>query len=122
MDVVSAIAFLGVCGGLFWLLSRHETHWVSKDGYRMIARVQSLGPGDQPEGTWKDVRVLVDGEHLIVSSRGPRAWKLRGRYKALAKSPDPPARREIYILQGDVRILLRIPSTSRAIVVIDSLL
>lgn len=122
VDVLSAIAFLGVCAGLFWLLSRHEPHWVSKDGRKMIARVQTLGPGDQPEGTWKDVRVLIDGDHLVVSARGPRAWKMRGRYTPLAKSPDPPARREIYILQGEVRILLRIPSNSRAIVVIDSML
>lgn len=88
----------------------------------MIARIQTLGPGDRPEGTWKDVRILVDGDHLVVSARGPRAWKLRGRYKPLAKSPNPPARREIYILQGETRILLRVPTTSRAIVVIDSLL
>lgn len=88
----------------------------------MIARAQTLGPGDQPDGTWKDVRVLVDGNHLIVSARGPRAFKMRGRYRPLAKSPNPPARREIYILQGDVRILLRLPSTSRAIVVLDSLI
>lgn len=122
VDVVSAVGFLGVCGGFFWLLSRYETHWVSKDGRRMIARVQTLGPGDQPEGTWKDVRIQVDGDHLVVSARGPRAWRMRGRYRPLAKSPNPPARREIYILQGDVRILLRLPSTSRAIVVIDDLL
>lgn len=88
----------------------------------MIARVQTLGPQDQPEGTWKEVRILVDGEHLVISARGPRAWKMRGRYKPLAKSPDPPARREIYILQGETKILLRIPSTSRAVVVIDGLI
>lgn len=121
LDVVSIIAFFGVCGGLFWMLSRHEAHWVSKDGRRMIARVQSLGPNDQPEGGWKEVRIMVEGDQLLVSSRGPRGWKLRGRYKALAKSPNPPARREIYVLQGEFRILLRIPSTSRAVVVIDSL-
>jgi hypothetical protein len=122
VDALSAIAFLGVCGGLFWLLSRHEPHWVSKDGHRLIARVQTLGPGDQPDGTWKDVRILVDGEHLVISARGPRALKLRGRYKPLVKSPNPPARREIYILQGETRLLLRVPSTSRAIVVIDDLI
>lgn len=88
----------------------------------MIARVQSLGPQDQPEGTWKEVRVLVDGNHLVVTARGPRAWKMRGRYTPLAKSPSPPAKREIYVLQGEMKILLRIPSSSRAVVVIDGLL
>jgi hypothetical protein len=122
VDAASAAAFLAVCGGLFWLLSRYETHWVSKDGRRMIARVQTLGRGDQPEGTWKDVRILVDGDHLVISARGPRAWKMRGRYRPLMKSPEPPARREVYILQGETRILLRLPSTSRAVVVIDEML
>ncbi len=88
----------------------------------MIARVQALGPQDQPEGLWKDVRVLIDDDHLVISARGPRAWKLRGRYRPLAKSPNPPPKREIYILQGDVRILLRLPSSSRSVVVIDALL
>jgi hypothetical protein len=68
------------------------------------------------------VRILIDGEHLVISARGPRALKLRGRYKPLVKSPNPPARREIYILQGETRLLLRVPSTSRAIVVIDDLI
>lgn len=121
-DALSAIAFLGVCAGLFWMISRHEAHWSSKDGRRMIARVQTLGPQDQPEGTWKDVRIAVDGDHLVVSARGARAWKLRGRYRPLAKSPNPPARREIYILQGEIRILLRIPANSRSVVVIDAML
>lgn len=88
----------------------------------MIARVQSLGPQDQPDGTWKEVRVLVDGEHLVVSAKGPRAWKVRGRYRPVAKSPNPPHKREIYILQGEAKILLRIPASSRAVVVIDSLI
>lgn len=88
----------------------------------MIARIQSLGPQDLPEGTWKEVRVFIDGEHLVVSARGPRALKMRGRYRPIAKSPNPPTKREIYILQGETRILLRIPSTSRAVIVLDSLL
>ena len=88
----------------------------------MIARVQGLGPQDQPEGAWKEVRVFVDGDHLVVSARGPRGWKLRGRYRPVAKSPDPPAKREIYILQGESKILLRLPSTSRSVVVIDGLI
>jgi hypothetical protein len=122
LDIASTVGFLGVCGGLFWLLSRHEPHWSSKDGRRMIARIQALGPQDHPEGTWKEVRILVDGDHLVVSAKGPRASKMRGRYRPIAKSPNPPTKREIYILQGETRVLLRIPSTSRAIVVIDSLM
>jgi hypothetical protein len=122
IDIGTTVGFLGVCGALFWLLSRHEPHWSSKDGRRMIARVQSLGPQDQPDGTWKEVRVLVDGDHLVVSAKGPRAWKVRGRYRPVAKSPNPPHKREIYILQGEAKILLRIPASSRAVVVIDSLI
>jgi hypothetical protein len=122
LDIASTIGFLGVCGALFWLLSRHDPHWSSKDGRRMIARIQALGPQDRPEGTWKEVRLLVDGDHLVVSARGPRTWKMRGRYRPIGKSPNPPTKREIYILQGESRVLLRVPSTSRAIVVIDSLI
>ena len=121
-DLVSVIAVLGVCGLGYWLLSRIEPHWSSRDGHRMIARAQALGPFDVPEGTWKEVRAFIDGDLVHVTGRGPLGRRLRGRYRPVAKSQNPPARREIYILQGDLRILLRLPSSSRSIVVIDELM
>jgi hypothetical protein len=46
---------------------------------------------------------------------------LRGDYQVQGKSPEPPRRRAIYILSGQRQLLLRIPSNSRAVPVLDSL-
>lgn len=125
MGVSSALStvlgFAGL-GGLVWLAFVIEPHWVSKDGHRMIARVQPLSDRDQPDGRWREMRVFVDGDSITLTTRGLGSFGLRGVYRARGKSPEPPRGRAIYILQGDRRVLLRVPTKSRAVPVLDSLL
>lgn len=121
VDVLTTGGALAVFGGLVWVAYRIEPHWASKDGRRMIARVQPLGQRDEPEGRWREMRVAVDGTTVTLSSRGLGSLALRGIYRARGKSPQPPKRRAIYILEGERRILLRVPANSRAVPVLDAL-
>lgn len=88
----------------------------------MIARVQPLNSRDEPEGRWRDMRIFVDGTTITLNSRGFSSLGLRGNYRLKGKSPAPPRRREIYVLEGEQRALLRIPANSRAVPVLESLL
>lgn len=119
--LITAIALV-VFGGILWLAFRIEPHWASKDGRRMIARVQPLGGRDEPGGRWREIRATVDGATITLSTRGLGSMSLRGTYRVLGKSPQPPKRRAIYILEGERRLLLRIPSNSRSIPVLDAMI
>lgn len=87
----------------------------------MIARVQPLGQRDEPDGRWREMRVAVDGTTVTLSSRGLGSLSLRGTYRTRGKSPQPPRRRAIYVLEGDRRILLRVPANSRSVPILDAL-
>ena len=121
-DIALAVLVGAACIAMLVAASRMEPHWVSKDGQRFIARMQSLGMHDTPEGPWREMRVLVDGNSLIVGSRGFRGARLRGHYSVVAKSPDPPRKRAIYVISGPQKALLRLPETSRAVPHLDGLL
>lgn len=114
-DVALTLGAVTVCVGMLVAAYRMEPHWASKDGERFIARVQALGPHDTPDGAWREMRFLVDGGSLIVGSRGFRGSRLRGHYNVIAKSPNPPRKRSIYVLSGPQRVLLRLPENSRAV-------
>lgn len=122
VDVLTTAIALAVFGGLVWLAYRIEPHWASKDGRRMIARVQPLGSRDEPDGRWREMRASIDGESLTLSSRGLGSLSLRGMYRVRGKSPQPPKRRAIYILEGERRLLLRLPDNSRAVPVLDAMI
>lgn len=122
VDALSVVGAVAAAIGLLWSASKIEPHWASKDGRRMIARVQPLGSQDVPAGRWREMRVLVDGRSVVLSSRGFGASALTGEFRARGKSPNPPRRRAIYVLEGERRVLLRVPTNSRAVPVLDALL
>ena len=121
-NVLSTLTTIIILGGLAWVAFKLEPHWASKDGRRMIARVQPLGARDEPDGRWREMRVFIDGETVSLTTRGFGSFALRGTYRAKGKSPEPPRGRAIYILDGERRVLLRIPANSRAVPVLDSLI
>ena len=88
----------------------------------MIARAQDLQKFSHSPSSWSEVRVFIDEEVVIVRTRGMRAVGLRGEYQVIGKSPEPPKKREIYILRGEKEIFLRIPSDSRGIATLEALL
>lgn len=121
-DVALTLGAVLACIAMLTAAHRMEPHWSSKDGQRFIARVQQLGQHDVPDGAWREMRFLVDGNSLIAGSRGFRGARLRGHYSVIAKSPSPPKKKAIYVLSGPQRVLLRVPDNSRAIPHLDSML
>lgn len=123
--VVRVIEVLGtvvVCAGLLWLARRIEPHWASKDGHRFVGRVQVLGTHDLPEGPWREIRASVDdGTRLVVTARGLGGRGLGGNYRVASASPSPPRGKAVFVLVGEKRLVLRVPATSRARPVLDSL-
>ena len=121
-DVVLAIVVVGVCVAMLVAASRMEPHWVNKDGSRFIARIQALGTHDIPDGPWREMRITIDGPSLVVSARGLRGSRLRGHYVVVAKSPEPPRKRAVYVISGPQKAVLRLPDSSRAVPRLDELL
>ena len=122
MEFFLGIVIVAICGLLAWVAFRVEPHWCSKDGRRMIARAQLLPDPRQPASRWNEVRVFVSENTVILRTRGMRATELRGEYRVVAKSAEPPKKQEIYILRGDKEVLIRIPRNSRAITTFEGLL
>ena len=121
----STLALIGAfaaCGLMLWGAYRIEPHWASKDGGRFTCRVQRLGQYDAPGGTWREMRATADDTGIKLSARGIRGRELRGQYRVLAKSEQPPKGRAIFICEGPTRVILRLPEKSRAIPVLDELL
>ena len=108
--------------GLAWAAFMLEPHWSSKDGHRMMTQAQLMEPSRALPGRWREVRVTVIDGNLIVTSRGLQAIKLRGTYVMTGKSPTPPKNKQIYVLQSEQTLLVRIPNSSRSIPVLDALL
>jgi hypothetical protein len=118
---IETIALLAVCAGLLWVARGIEPHWSSNDGRHFIARAQLLGPGDVPEAGWKEVRGSIEGEVVRLRARGIRAVRLRGDYRVATRSPAPPKGKAVFLLVGEQRIVLRLPSKSRSVPVLDEL-
>jgi hypothetical protein len=118
---IETIALLAVCAGLLWVARGIEPHWSSNDGRHFIARAQLLGPGDVPEAGWKEVRGSIEGEVVRLRARGIRAARLRGDYRVATRSPAPPKGKAVFLLVGEQRIVLRLPSKSRSVPVLDEL-
>ena len=118
----STLALIGAfvaCGLMLWGASRIEPHWSSKDGVRFTCRVQRLGQYDAPLGSWREMRAMVNGDRVELSSRGVRGRDMRGTYALLAQSESPPKGKAIFICDGPARVLLRIPANSRAVPLLE---
>lgn len=113
-DTLIGIFGIAGCLAMLWGASRIEPHWVSKDGRRFVCRVQTLGAHDLPDGQWREMRAFVDGSSLVLGSRSRRAKRLSGVYRVAGRAPESPSNKAIFVLQGDARLLLRIPAKSRA--------
>jgi len=83
--------------------------------------VQTLGVHDLPDGPWREMRAFVDGSSVVLSSRSRRAKRLSGVYRVAGRAPESPGNKAIFVLQGDARLLVRIPAKSRATSTLDSL-
>lgn len=128
MEVLWVALALVACLAIGYLGYRIEPHHVSKDGHRFLSVGQLLSTHGDPEGRRREVwiRVLPDGQLQVDTKRRLRRevthWSLEG------KSPDPPPKREVYVLRtisnlgAMQRMTIKMPSKSRAVQTLDGLL
>jgi hypothetical protein len=127
IDIAGLLGIVAVCGGLYYLSSRIEPHWVAKDRSRFLTVAQDLDQHGMPVGRRRDVRVTIDdeGEGLLVSKRSmlkpsSAMWTV--------KSMSTRGKRNIYVLRpasptADVALLaLRVPKDSKVVPRLDELL
>jgi hypothetical protein len=126
--MVNAVLTVGVvllAGLALWWAVRVEPHWASRDGQRFVARVHMLRSGDQPEGRWREVRAgVTTNRTVLLRPRGLAAGAVRGEWRMVNASVDERRRRAVYVavrVQGDDRLVLRIPLSSRSRPVLDAL-
>jgi hypothetical protein len=126
-DVVGLIGIVAACGGLYYLSSRIEPHWVAKDRTRFLTVAQELDVHGLPVGRRRDVRVHLDDESeaLLVSTRSllrPSSgmWTVKSRSAS--------RHRNVYVLRpaspSDAAglLALRVPQKSSVVARLDELL
>jgi hypothetical protein len=128
IDVVGLVGIIAACGGLYYLSSRIEPHWVAKDQSRFLTVAQDLDQHGVPVGRRRDVRVHIDDDSdaLLVSRRSflrpsSSVWTVKSRSAAKRG-------RNVYVLRpasptADVAFLsLRVPQRSKVVPRLDELL
>jgi hypothetical protein len=121
MDWLFGLLALAIMAALAWVGFRLEPHWVSKDGHRFLCSGQLMSHLGQPQGRWRETRVIVDhrGDLQVDQKRMMRRRSSIWRVKA--ESPDPPKRRAVFLLSNHESadmLALKLPANSRAIPVL----
>ncbi|NBR99626.1 MAG: hypothetical protein EBT42_04520 [Actinobacteria bacterium] len=121
-NAVSVVAFFAVGFGLLRVINRFEPQWVSKDGLRFTAKI-SLDSAATDK--WTEVRVLVDGNAIVISGRGRKARAIKGRWAVSYSADAQDVRRRHFVIarSGEINssALLSVPATSRCVAVLDAL-
>jgi len=121
-NAISVVAFFAVGFGLLRVINRYEPQWVSRDGLRFTAKI-CLDIATSAK--WVEVRVLVDGDVMIISGRGRKARALLGKWKVSYLADIADDRRRHYVIarsgENKSNALIRVPATSKCIAVLDAL-
>ncbi|MEX2626135.1 MAG: hypothetical protein WD225_04590 [Ilumatobacteraceae bacterium] len=126
-DLLTLLVVVVVGGALIWLAFRLEPHWVSKDGNRFICRGQLIDDHGITQGRWHEYRFRVTDAGEVAASR--RSFVGRsgiGSWRVVARSDDPPRRKEVFLLHpardADSMLAVRMPAGSRAVETLDRLI
>jgi hypothetical protein len=117
LDILSMLAVAGVAIGLMMAARRLEPHWVSKDQRRFICRARVIDDRGVAIGGWSEYRFAFTDDGLI-EGRKRSMWGagLPGIWRVARQLPDPPARREIFLLVPDTvdgqHLWLKLPAKS----------
>ena len=117
------MAFLAVVGFLAWVGWGMEPHWSSKDGHKFMCRMH-LHPEDANDRPrWRDVKVSVVDEELLVYARTRRSGNLRGVWKVVGAVNDGEKNRRLYEVRtaSDAGATIRVPQSSRCVPILDRL-
>ena len=121
-NAISVVAFFAVGFGLLRVINRYEPQWVSRDGLRFTAKICL---DSATSAKWVEVRVLVDGDVIIISGRGRKARALLGKWKVSYLADIADDRRRHYVMarsgENKSNALIRVPATSKCIAVLDAL-
>lgn len=128
-SVLWVVVPIAVVAFMYWLSFRIEPHWVSKDGQRFICSVQPITRRGEPEGRQKETRVaILSNGDLHISQRRVLRKSLNEEWYIAGKSPSPPKRRAVYVLNavGDDgtagQLALKLPDSSKAVPILDEVL
>lgn len=113
---------------MLWVAFRMEPHWASKDGHRFLTMAQPVDRHGRALERRYEVRGMVSADGQLHLTRRGVMRRDRGQlFQVVGPSPSPPAGKAIYVLDADppsadgAHLLLRLPSSSRAIAVLDQL-
>jgi hypothetical protein len=120
LDILSMLAVAGLAIGLMMAARRLEPHWVSKDLQRFICRARIVDDHGVAIGGWNEYRFGFVGETLIEGRKRsmlgpglPSVWKIARQL------PDPPVRREIFLLTPETvdgtYLSIKVPSNSKLV-------
>jgi hypothetical protein len=131
VNVASSVAFIAVLSLVIWWLRSRPNHWASADGTRCFCQMTLALNNTAPR--WIESRIVIDKSNAVVNckSRGKRGRTIHGSWKVIGEphvshlgSSDSSTR--TYALcrsnDNDVLAMLRIPTTSSSVSVLDSLL
>jgi hypothetical protein len=131
VNVASSVAFIAVLSLVIWWLRSRPNHWASADGTRCFCQMTLALNNTAPR--WIESRIVIDKSNAVVNckSRGKRGRTIHGSWKVIGEphvshlgSSDSSTR--TYALcrsnDNDVLAMLRIPTTSNSVNVLDELL
>ena len=128
MGILLLIVAALIAGLMYYAAFKIEPHWVSKDGRRFLCTAQPVTTSGEAEGRAKETKVLVlDDGALQLEQRRAMRRRLSEMWKMVGKSPDPPRKREVYLLRhrDDLQAMdlmaIRVPSNSRAVPILDEI-
>ena len=131
VNVASSVAFIAVLSFVIWWLRSRPNHWASADGTRCVCQLALALTGTSPK--WIEARIVIDPANAVVmcKSRGKRGRALHGAWKVIGEphashtgSSDSSVRTYALCRNNDIDVLamLRIPTTSNSVSVLDELL
>jgi len=131
VNVASSVAFIAVLSLIIWWLRSRPNHWASADGTRCICQMTLALTDTAPK--WIESRIVIDtaNEVVMCKSRGKRGRTIHGSWKVIGEphvshigSSDSSVRTYALCRNNDNNVLamLRIPTTSSSVSVLDSLL
>ena len=131
VNVASSVAFIAVLSLVIWWLRSRPNHWASADGTRCVCQLTLALTGTSPK--WIEARIVIDPANAVVmcKSRGKRGRALHGAWKVIGEphashtgSSDSSVRTYALCRNNDIDVLamLRIPTTSNSVSVLDELL
>lgn len=127
-DLFFVVVPIAACVGMLWLASRIEPHWVAKDGTRFLTTSQIIDRQGTPLGRRREMRLAIQHDGTLLASRRSLLRSKSETFRLAGKSPDPPRRKEIYLLEpippdaDGLQMTLRIPAGSRVVDALDAIL